>query len=319
MEITDRLFKESPLFLGINEVQSFSFDAAVWGIDAPISAGTAYIYNDQDQDLSSTLIENSGTAGGTVDGSTITLPYISNLVSGVRYRLFARFSSTDGEIREPWTWLYGQDLSTGGCRDGMKYIVSRLRQMGNADVHEMAIAGHVYWSDSDIQEVLDRYSSRLIEKELDFVPQYEDGTVIYKILPTNIKDLEGPNSGATRWVLRDSTGVEIGTANYSYNDQTGIIEFNSDTGGTISPNLTAYTYDVYAAAADVWDWRIANFAMWYDFRSENQSMSRSQAFKQAKIMRDAMLERKGSNIYGDGDIRTSTITRSDVAPSYKYT
>ena len=316
MEITDRLFKESPLFMGISEVQSFSFDAAVWGIDTPISAGTAYIYNDNDVDLSSTLLESGGTAGGTISGSTITLPHVTGLVSGVRYRLFAKFSSSDGEIREPWTWLYGQDLSSGACRAGMKYVVSRLRQMTNADVHELAIAGQVYWSDSDIQDVLDRYSTRVIEKELEFVPQYEDGTVIYKILPTNIKDLEGPSSGATRWVMRDTVGAAIGTALYSYNDYTGMVDFSSDTGGTISTNLTAYTYDVYAAAADIWDWRIANFAMWYDFRSENQSMSRSQAFKQAKLMRDAMLERKGTNIYGSGDIRTSTITRSDVTQSY---
>lgn len=310
MEITDRVIKESPLFQGINEKIVYTLDASVWGISSPTGA-TITVYNDANEDVSAT--HAPGTA--VIDGSTIYAPELQSFVANERYKVFFKFAASDGQIKEPWTWLYGQDLTAGAARAGMEKLVTRIRQLTNADVHEFAIAGQVYWADKDIQEVLDRHALRIIEYPLEFEPRYIDGTVRYTILPVPFRDLETPESGSARWELRNSTGVLESTANYTFDWNSSIIEFNSDTGGTVTYNLTARMYDIYATAADIWEWRIANFALFYDFKSENQSMSRSQMFKNAKTMRDSMIERKGSNIYGDGDIRVSQIVRADIVAS----
>lgn len=311
MDISDRLFNESPLFQGIDEVQAYSFLTTAWGVDAPV-AGTAFIFNEAGTDVGT--INFGGTIGGTatVSGSTITMPIVQNLTAGVKYKLFCSFSSTDGQVKKPWTWLYGQDFDSGGSRIGMRNLVRIVRQLTNADTHEMEINGEVYWSDSDIQTVLDRHSMRVIEKDLEFVSQYETGTTIYKILPTGFTDWEEPTSGNTRWVLRDHGGTVVGTANYTYDKGNGIINFTSDQGGTVNYNLTAYTYDKYAAAADLLEWRMANFMLWYNFRSENQSLNRSDAFKQVKSVHQFMKSRVGTNTQGAGDLRTGTWDRGDV-------
>jgi hypothetical protein len=141
------------------------------------------------------------------------------------------------------------------------------------------------------------------------------GTIAYYSADLGVRDLEEAASGTDRWIIRDSIGTEIGTVNYTVDYRAGRVLFTADQSGS-AYYLTAYTYDIHAAAADLWNERLANFTAWYDFRSDNQTLSRSQVFEHAKQMAATMRQKAGSNIT-QGELHTALFFRSDIRSSYE--
>ena len=175
-----------------------------------------------------------------------------------------------------------------------------------------------YWADVDLQDILDSNAQLIIDDPLTWRPQVVGGgTVNYFVANANYRDLEEATSGTARWIVRDSVGAEYGTANYTPDYRQGQIRFTTNRGGT-AYYLTAYTYDVHAAAADVWLERLANFADWYKFSADNQTFDRNQAFEHAKTMeaRERQLVGKNVVLQSVGDLRHSVFVRTDLRGSY---
>lgn len=131
------------------------------------------------------------------------------------------------------------------------------------------------------------------------------------------RDFEEAASGTARWIVRNSTGAEIGTANYSVDYRQGQFTFTSDQSGS-AYFITAYTYDIHRAAADVWRQRLANFADWYRFSADNQTFDRQQAFEHAQDMIAELEKKAGDNLVANagGDLRSHTFVRTDINVSY---
>lgn len=202
-------------------------------------------------------------------------------------------------------------------RSGMGNLVQRLRNLCNAGTADYTAGTITYWSDDHLQDILDGNAAMLIDSPLEWKPQtIGGGSITYLIAQSLFRDFEEAASGTARWIVRTATGTQVGTANYSTDYRAGRLTFTSDQSGS-AYFLTAFTYDIHQAAAEVWRGRLANFASWYDFRHQlgesSEQFSRSQAFKQAKEMLAEMEGLAGSNEVGaGGDVRTSVFVRTDI-------
>lgn len=168
------------------------------------------------------------------------------------------------------------------ARTGMANIILHVRGLANAGTADWTLGTAVYWDDDHVQEMLDRRRVEFYRMPLGKVQQYEGGTVVYKIYRSGMEYLE---SGTTVFEVEDAAGNTVGTALYTPNYNNGEIVFASDTGGS-SYYLTGRSYQANKAAADIWRMKAANVAAYYDFKTDNHSMSRSQMVKQFLQMAD---------------------------------
>ena len=80
-------------------------------------------------------------------------------------------------------------------------------------------------------------------------------------------------SGTAVFTVQQYNGGTAPAYTADYN--TGVITFTADTEGT-AYMLTARSYDVNAAAAEVWRNKAANAAKYFDFSTDNHSVKKSQ-------------------------------------------
>ncbi len=146
------------------------------------------------------------------------------------------------------------------ARTGMANLITRLRGMTAAGTAEYTIAGTPWFSDAQLQDVLDAGATLLEWQPLRWQPDTIPGDVEYHRAYVYVRDLEEATSGTVNWVVRDSTGLEVGTAGYTINYVTGEFRWAQDTGGT-ALYLTGRSCDLYGAAADVWQQRCALMAL----------------------------------------------------------
>jgi hypothetical protein len=192
-------------------------------------------------------------------------------------------------------------------------LINRVRGLSDAP-STYTDSSTPYWSDDDIQNILDSNATFVIDDLLTDRPQtIGGGTVNYLVYQSHYRDLEEAASGTARWIVRDGNGADAGTANYTTNYRQGQITFSSDQAGT-AYYLTGYSYDVHAAAADLWLERLANFADWYKFSADNQTFDRQQAFDHAMKMEQRQRQLTGKNVVlqAAGDLRHSEFVRVDI-------
>jgi hypothetical protein len=196
-------------------------------------------------------------------------------------------------------------------RSGMQNLVNRLRVLTGAGTAEYVAGAVTYWTDDHLQAVLDSNNQYVGGAQLQWQPEtIGGGTVAYYEATLPRRDMEEAESGTTRWVIRDSIGGTIGTANYTADYRAGRVRFAADQHGS-AYYLTGYTYDVYAAASDLWGERLSNFASYYDFKSDNQTLTRSQIWEHARDMQKLMMSKAGANA-GQGELHTGVFYRSDL-------
>lgn len=200
-------------------------------------------------------------------------------------------------------------------RDGMANLIDRVRALTGAGTAEYTVAGDTYWTDQQLQDVLDSNATYFVDSPLTWLTENVDGTAVYKVAQAEYRDLEEATSGTARWVIRDGAGTAQGTANYTVDYRAGRVTWTADQGGT-AYYLTGYSYDVYVAAADIWLERLAYFNNWYDFQADNQRFTRSQAWDHAKEMEQRLRQQAGKNIVAQamGDLRVSQFVRTDINP-----
>jgi hypothetical protein len=151
--------------------------------------------------------------------------------------------------------------------------------MTNAGSAEYSVSGATYWTDQQVQDVLDRHVQYINYEELAPVEKSgSGGSVTYVEYNSKHRFFESTSSGTSRFIVQDESGGTIGTASYSADYPRGVVTFTADTTG-LSRYLTGYSYDMNAAAADVWSQKAAHYVTAYDFSTDNHSMSRGQIIK----------------------------------------
>ncbi len=157
-------------------------------------------------------------------------------------------------------------------RDGMADLILRLRMMTNSADSEYTIGYQTFWSDSQLQNILDRNRTDVIHEELRSIVEYTGGVPFTKRHFSSWGDFE---SGTAVFWLEDAAGTKAGTALYTPDYERGEFVFAADTGGTVY-YLTGRSYDLHGAAAEVWEAKAEHFAEAYDFSTDGHSLKRSQ-------------------------------------------
>lgn len=202
-------------------------------------------------------------------------------------------------------------------RTGMQNLVDRVRALTGAGTAEYVAGTITYWTDQHIQDALDSNAHYFVTRPLIWIPEQIAGTLNYLVAQAPYRDLEEAASGTARWAVRDTAGAFIGTANYTPNYRTGEISWGTVNQGGTAYYLTAYSYDLCAAAVDVLRGRLTNFNAYFDWSADNQSIKRSQVRKNIRETIDDMQACVGENVIGatSGDMHVSEFVRVDLNDS----
>jgi hypothetical protein len=186
----------------------------------------------------------------------------------------------------------------------MQTLIDTVRGFANAAPDEWEVTSDssivTYWSDDEIQRVLDRHKVEHIHELMDAEPTYEGGSIVYKQYLLNATNVE---SGTAVFKIEDSAGTVSG---YTVDYARGIVTFSTDQSGK-SFYWSGFSYDLYAAAADIWRMKASHVAGLVDFSTDGHSIKRSQQAQQYLNMSQYYQSRSASE-----GVQTSRIVRNDL-------
>lgn len=165
------------------------------------------------------------------------------------------------------------------ARAGMTNLITRLRNKTNEPTTAV-------FTDNEMQTHLDAHRVNVYQEPLEMERTLVSATDYeYRIYHSRYRDLEEITSGTSIFKVEDSSGSQRGTADYTVDYETGIITMTADQAGT-ALYLTARSYDIAGAAADVWMEKAGVKADYYDVQADGQRLNRSQWFAQCVKMSD---------------------------------
>lgn len=193
------------------------------------------------------------------------------------------------------------------ARTGLTNIITELRGLTEAGTADYTIAGSSYWSDDHLQDVLDVYRRDVIFEQLQMYPtQITGGSISYQDYRSSYGYYEATTGGTAVFYVQDATGETVGTSNYTPDYRRGQLQFGSNQAGSVY-YVTGRSYDIKAAAADIWRRKAAHYAPTsFDFSTDNHSVSRSQIYSHCLEMANYFDGVSGSSI------QTTEVFRSDV-------
>lgn len=194
------------------------------------------------------------------------------------------------------------------ARATMATLIAEVRKLGNAGTADHSVAGVDYWTDDQLQNILDDYRETHKRVALNSEPEYIDGDYQYLEypIPKPLKWFEEAGAGGG-WALRDGDGVAV-AASYTVNYEAGIITFDADQDAEIY-YLDARTYDVNRAAAEVWESKAGFYEAAVDWSSDNHSVKNSQQAEAARKMAAKFRSLAGLNF--------ARLRRVDENPMYR--
>lgn len=194
--------------------------------------------------------------------------------------------------------------ATTSARAGMSDLIQTVREMADCGLNDFEIAGVAHWSNKHIQTVLDRHRSDIYREPLASIISYQaGGSVSFLEYRSQYQNYEQTTGGTAIFIVEDGSGNDAGTALWSADYANGIITFAATTGGS-AYYLTGRSYNLPAAAADIWRTKAAQAAKLFSFSTDNHSLSRNQVYEHC-IQMAQMYERQGPML-------AVTIGRSDT-------
>ena len=162
-------------------------------------------------------------------------------------------------------------------RTTMADLILDLRALTDASTSDYTAGGVTFWSDQQLQDILDGRRMAVKFAQMSASPDYSNGVYSYTeyILPT--ENMEG----GTLLTVLDAAGSAQGTALWSFDRNRGVVTFTTDQAGA-ARFVTGRSYNVNLAAADVWRKKAAHYAVAYDVSTDNHSLKRSQLLAQAR-------------------------------------
>lgn len=190
------------------------------------------------------------------------------------------------------------------ARSGMSDLITKLRALTASGTADYTVSATTYWVDDQLQSVLD-------QRRTDFrsLLLYADKTLLnsaeyyYDYYIPDHEWLEGTASGTAAWLLTNGTGGTVAYSDYTLNIDAKHLKFTANQAGT-AYYLTGRAYDLYRAAADIWEQKAADIADRFDLKTDNHDMTRSQLYDHYTKMAARMRAR--------GGVTSSIMTRPDV-------
>lgn len=153
---------------------------------------------------------------------------------------------------------------------GMETLVSTVRRLTMAGTAEYTAAGTAWWSDDQIEQVLNFHCRDIVGEQL--TPEKTmtgGGSVEWRTYRSRYRNLGGAIT------IEDSLGDERGTAEYTVDRTHGVVTFTADQGGT-ALYLTGRAYDPHGAAAEVLEAWAAAVSLDFGFGTDGQRFDRQQ-------------------------------------------
>ncbi len=183
------------------------------------------------------------------------------------------------------------------ARPGMATLIAAVRAMANATTSDATIGSETYFTDDHIQQILDSTQTVWRDVPLQPAPDVQDGSLVYLDyhIPDYVPRVFEESGASSGWAIRTTLGTLIDPADYTVNYNSGIITFDSDTGGT-SYIIDCRTYNLNRSASNVW-LRKASFAYQdVDWGSDNHTLEASQKFNHALHMADLYAAKAGGTV-----------------------
>ena len=190
------------------------------------------------------------------------------------------------------------------ARTGMQTLIDTVRGYANAATDEWTSETESslveYWSDEEIQRVLDRHKTEYIHAGVTVQPTYSGGSIVYVQYALGATNVE---SGTAVFKIEDIAGTVTG---YTVDYTRGIATFLTDQSGKAF-YWSGFAYDLDAAAADIWRMKASHVAGLVDFSTDGHSVKRSQQAQQYLAMANYFQQRSASE-----GVQTVRIVRDDL-------
>lgn len=166
------------------------------------------------------------------------------------------------------------------ARAGMTQLISDLRVLTEAGTAEWTLGTITFWDDDQVQNVLDKHVTEFVFTPLEAKPTYTSGgSLLYNDYHVDFENIEQTTGGTAIFYVQNGNYENIGTALYTADYRRGKITFGTNTQGTASFYATGKSYDLNAAAAEIWRVKANHAASSFDFSADNTSVKKSQVYE----------------------------------------
>ena len=189
------------------------------------------------------------------------------------------------------------------ARSGMTNLIQTMRGMCDLGTVDYTVSGSAYWTDDQIQTVMDSHRIDIWREPMAIIENYTSGgTAVYKHYQSEYTNYEETTGGTDIFYIEETDGDNI-TTGWSADYQRGHITFTDDTYGSVY-YLTGRSFDLNASAADIWRRKASHYGASFSFSTDNHRVDKGALIQNALRM---------SEVYNRmcGPI-TTTIHRSDV-------
>lgn len=203
-------------------------------------------------------------------------------------------------------------------RGGMVDLLSQLRRMTATEVESDTLNGTLLWTDEVLQETLDKY--RTVRRYVPLIPAptYEPISAVayydYYIPPDFGKWIETDDTPQA-FIITDAKGIPYTRGSldqqYQVDLAEGKISFNTNRGGETF-YITARTYDLNKAAAEIWLTKASLRASLIQWKTDNHTLREDQEYQHC--LEQYRFYSSRSTLSGRGAFSTVKLHRNDVMP-----
>lgn len=199
------------------------------------------------------------------------------------------------------------------ARTGLGYIITELRGLIDAGTADYTVSGAAYWTDDQLQAILDNHRRDVTLLELDAREQYSTGGTLeyYDYYATPFGYFEQTTGGSQIFYVQAADYQLMGTATYTPDYRRGVVTFGTNTGGS-TYYLTGRAYDIYGAAADIWRRKAAHYTTSVNFSTDNHSVSMGAVIENCLKMSEYYATQAGQTTGGAPGMGAAGIIRSDT-------
>ena len=164
------------------------------------------------------------------------------------------------------------------ARPGMERIILEIRAHTDTHENEVEVNGVIYWTDDQIQQVLDNHRKDVRGLQLTAFSEYENGSTVYKryYFPNELG----------RWVERDDTpdtfsvvdGVGVAAPEHTIDYDGRLVIFSNTTLGR-EYFIRARVFDTSSAIADIWLMKAGQRAELINWRAGGQNLQEDEEYQ----------------------------------------
>lgn len=168
------------------------------------------------------------------------------------------------------------------ARPGMTTIILELRSLTDAAEEQTVIGDVSYWTDDQLQDILDKYRQDVLDTSLTPYSAYDAGVWATKryYIPDSVNARYVENDTSVLSVV-DSLGNPAPA--YTFDVAGRQFNFTDDTQGT-AYFMRARLYDIRLAAAYVWLQKAAHRVALIDWKAGGQTLSEDQEYQHCMEM-----------------------------------